>query len=239
MDRISSSREIFVRSVLLLLSLLFASLVAAAPAAAVTLGQIDDFQDGTTQGWRDGGVSPNPPVNMSDVGPAGVGDHSLQITSTGGFGAGSRFVAFNTAQWTGDYPTAGVDMITFDVNNIGSANMDLRVALDGVGGRFVTTASMPVAAGSGWQSIEIPIGPAHLTSVGGLDVNATLSAVTQLRVISAVSPSFLGDPILAQGLIDNVTAAGPVSAPVPSANPLSIAMLLSLLGLVSYWKLRA
>jgi hypothetical protein len=70
-------------------------------------------------------------------------------------------------------------------------------------------------------------------------VNATLSAVTQLRVISAVSPSFLGDPILAQGLIDNVTAAGPVSAPVPSANPLSIAMLLSLLGLVSYWKLRA
>ncbi len=41
--------------------LLFASLVTAAPSAAVTLGQLDDFQDGTSQGWGSGPLNPNPP----------------------------------------------------------------------------------------------------------------------------------------------------------------------------------
>ena len=79
--------------------LLAAAFFAAAPAGTVTLGQIDHFQDGTTQGWMRGlPMNPAPPINVPDVGPAGVGDHSLQITSTGGGGPGSRFVANNLTQ---------------------------------------------------------------------------------------------------------------------------------------------
>lgn len=206
--------------------LLAAVLAAAAPAAAVTLGQIDDFQDGTTQGWTSGPINPNPPINVPDVGPAGPGDDSLQITSTGVFGAGGRFVAFNGAQWAGDYLTAGVDMIVLDINNIGAVSLNLRVALDGLGGRFVTTASVPIAPASGWQSVGLSINPADLTSAGGLDVNATLGAVTQLRVISALNPTFQGDVIAAQGLVDNV-----IAAPEP-AQSILLAAGLALVGLL-------
>ena len=128
--------------------LLAAALTATAPAAAITLDQVDDFQDGTTQGWMSGPGNPNPPINVPDVGPSGPGDDSLQITSTGLPGSGGRFVAFNTTQWSGDYPTAGVDLIVLDVNNIGAVTLNMRVALEGAGGRFVTTASVPVATGS-------------------------------------------------------------------------------------------
>ena len=201
---------------------LMASVVAVAPAAAVTLGQLDDFQDGTTQGWGSGFQNPNPPVNAPDVGPEGPGDDALKITSTGGFGAGSKFVAFNEAQWAGDYLAAGVSMIVLDVKNIGSTTLQMRVALEGLGGRFVTTLAVPVSAGSGWQTIGLSIEPGDLTPDPSGDVNTTLASVFQFRILSAQSPSFRGDSILAQGLVDNVMAV-----PEPSALLLLAASLAS------------
>jgi hypothetical protein len=205
------------------------ALAQPAPAWSITVGQIDDFQDGTTQGWGSGPFNPNPPVNVADVGPAGVGDDSLQITSIGGLGAGSRLVAFNTAQWAGDYLTPGVIMILADVNNVGATNLDLRLAFDGLGGRFASTASLPLAAGSGWQMLGFPITAGDLTSVGGLDVNATLGGVTQLRLLSAALPSFMGDVIAAQLLADNI-----VAVPEPSQPALLAAGLASLLTLARW-----
>ncbi len=87
-----------------------------------------------------------------------MGDHSLMITSAGGIGPGSKFVAFNTTQWAGDYPTAGVEKIVLDFNNIGSVALNMRVALDGPGGRFVTTGAVTVSAGSGWPAAGTPQG---------------------------------------------------------------------------------
>jgi hypothetical protein len=203
------------------------AIASAAPAVAVTLGSIDDFQDGTTQGWGSGPLNPNPPINVPDVGPTGPGDDSLQITATGGAFSGSRFTAFNETQWAGDYPTAGVELIVLDVNNIGSVTLNVRIALDGAGGRFVTTGSVPVPAGSGWNLIWLWIGPGDLSAAGGLDVNATLGAVTQLRVISAANPTFMGDVILAQGLVDNVIAAPEPAESVLLASGLALLVLLS------------
>ena len=189
--------------------LLIASLVAAGPAAAVTLGQIDDFQDGGTQGWGSGCCNPNPPLNVADMGPTGAGDHSLMITSTGLGQGGSRFAAFNRIQWTGDYLAAGVLMIVFDVNNISNIDsepLQIRVAFNGVGGRIVTAQAVPVSPGSGWQTIGFSIEPGDLVVARGGNVSATLASVTELRIISAVNPTFTGDSILANGLVDNVTA---------------------------------
>ena len=197
------------------LCLFVALFTTAASASAVTLGQIDDFQDGTTQGWGSGAISSVPPVNLPDSGPTGVGDHSLLITSLGGIGPGSRFVAFNTTQWAGDFPAAGVERITLDLNNLGVVTLNMRVALEGAGGRFVSTLSVPVLSGGGWQSIQLSLLAADLTSAGGFNVNATLAAVTQLRLISAAAPAFQGDPIATQGLIDNVTA-GPEPELIPA-----------------------
>ena len=68
-------------------TLLFVStgllLASATPLAAVTLGQQDTFSDGSTQGWSEGLVSPNPPTNIATGGPAGAGDRYLQNISSG------------------------------------------------------------------------------------------------------------------------------------------------------------
>src|SRR3954454_19630876 len=60
-------------------------------ASAVSIGQIDTFQDGTTDGWFAGGlgmgqVPPVPPQVIANGGPMGTGDQYLQITGLGGPG---------------------------------------------------------------------------------------------------------------------------------------------------------
>ena len=125
-----------------MLLLLTTTLALAAPAGAITIGQIDDFEDGTTMGWSHGGPSPVPPINVADVGPAGLGDDSLMIESIGGGGPGSRFVAFNLDQWTGDYTDVGVTTILMDVNNIGSTALTLRITVNGPGGQFSSTVGV-------------------------------------------------------------------------------------------------
>ena len=193
------------RRLLSLAALLGASALAA-PSWAIALGQFDDFQDGTTQGWGSGAANPNPPLNVADVGPAGAGDHVLQITSAGGFGPGSALVASNASQWSGDYTAEQVTMIVAQVNNVGPVGLTLRLAFDGAGGRFSTSVGVSVAAGSGWQTIGFPVEPGDLTGVGGTDVNATLESVSRLRLLHASSPAFSGDRIAAQLWVDNLMA---------------------------------
>ena len=58
---------------------LLASSALAHACLAVTLGQVDDFQDGSIQNWR-GGMSGNVvTTNLPDTGPMTVGDHALNV----------------------------------------------------------------------------------------------------------------------------------------------------------------
>ena len=76
-------------------------------ASAVVVGQIDDFQDGTTANWSNGEIIGTVPVtNVPTGGPAGAGDHYIQLTSDGS-GSGGKLTAFNRDQWLGDYLAAG------------------------------------------------------------------------------------------------------------------------------------
>jgi len=179
---------------------------------AIVFGQIDDFEDGTTQNWGPG-FSPNPPVNIPDGGPLGVGDNYLEITSTGVVDtAGSRLISFNLAQWLGDYPSNGVSEITMDVNNLGAVPLDLRVSIDGPGGTFSSTSSIPLPVGSGWTTVIFPVTPTSFSSVldfsavPGFDVTATLGGVFELRILSSSVPSWFGDTIDATLGVDNIVA---------------------------------
>src|SRR5688500_16552807 len=88
-------------------AVLACSLLLTSTASAVTFGQLDNFQSGTTAGWDHGSRSDNPPTDIPTGGPAGAGDRFLRNVSQGS-GAGSRQVMFNQAQWTGNYSAAGV-----------------------------------------------------------------------------------------------------------------------------------
>jgi hypothetical protein len=186
---------------------------APSPAWALSIGQHDTFEDGTTQGWVVGllGVpSPRPPVNRDTGGPAGAGDRFLFLTALGGAGAGSRLAAINVSQWTGDFIAAGISGIAMDLRNLGPSDLSLRLSFaDPSGGPpanwAVSTTAFFLPAGGAWVAAFFPIGPADLTALDG-SVTAALQGTTELRLFHSTSAAFPGDPIAASLGVDNITA---------------------------------
>lgn len=68
--------------------------------------------------------------------------------------------------------------------------------LEGSGGDYVSTVGVDVPADGDWHPAAFLLDAGSMTNVGGPDDLATvLSAVTQLRIISATSPDWIGDLI--------------------------------------------
>lgn len=173
----------------------------------ITNIQTDNFEDGTVQNWLEGGSSPNPPLNIADGGPNGVGDNYLQNISSGSGEAGGRLIMFNTVQWKGDYISAGVTKISMYMKNFGTTNLEMRIAFDGSGGKYSSTNSVSLSAGSGWQIIVFSIEPSDLTSVGGTDASATLGNVTEFRILHNATPNWRGGIIVANLGVDYISAS--------------------------------
>src|SRR5436190_14081933 len=102
----------------------------------VTLGQIDNFEDGTTQNWvinllNMGNPPPEAfPKNVPTGGPSGLNDNYLQLTSTGSDGPGGRLVGVQYKnQWSGNFLAAGISGISMNVNNLGGTNISLRLVI--------------------------------------------------------------------------------------------------------------
>lgn len=175
---------------------------------ALTLGQVDDFQDGTTDGWGTGGGMQ--PSNIASGGPLGVGDEYLQVISKGGGGVDSRLVIFNTSQWLGDYTDAGITDISLDLANFGTQALSIRLAFfisKPVGYAATTPFSLP--ADSNWHQAFFPLMAADFTAVGSPSVsfNDLLTDFTgQLRILDSASPSVEGDSIATTLGVDDIMA---------------------------------
>jgi len=167
------------------------ALAFAASASAVLLSEFADFAAGpTTLGWQEGAASPNPPTLESET-----GNSFVRNVASGGFGAGGRQIMFNAAQWTGDYLTAGVSAITLDLRNSGDTDLNIRLAFQSnTGSRAATTQAIELQAGSGWVAATFDL--LDLALVSGADsTEQLLSNVNQMRILSAQSPAYRGDPI--------------------------------------------
>jgi hypothetical protein len=183
-------------------------------AQAVVVGQIDTFQDGTTDGWFAGGlglgqVPPIPPHVVATGGPAGAGDQFLEITGLGGTGAGSRIVAINGSQWAGDYLHSGVDGIAMDLKNLGQTDLTIRLLFEDPMmapplDEGVTTLGVFLPTGSGWTHAFFPVSPSSLTMVMG-NANTVLANTILLRIIDSPTP---GDAVSIAGVlgVDNINA---------------------------------
>ncbi len=195
---------------LTLLAAATATSLALAPAHAVTLGQSDSFEDGSTQGWRVGPAHPLPPTVVATGGPAGAGDHYLRVQAIGGSGPASRLAVENIGQWTGNYTAAGVTALTLDAINFGPTDLSLRLLFDGSDGtdiaRAWSTTPVLLPAGGGWQNLRFAITPADLTAQGGGSVALALSDTYSIRLFHASASVFPGNPVVATLGIDNVTA---------------------------------
>jgi hypothetical protein len=184
-------------------ALLSVAVGTATGALAVTLNQRDDFQDGTTQGWRTGPSNPNPPAWVADGGPLGAGDGFLLIEGNGSEFAGGNLVAFNTDQWTGDYRAAGVEAVQANLQNLGNTWLAVRLLVEGPGGGFYSLVAAALPPGGGWQAVRLGVDATSLT--GGNDAEATLSAVSKLRILHAPTPEG-AEPIAGALGVDNMTA---------------------------------
>jgi PEP-CTERM motif-containing protein len=215
---------------------LFLLILAPSPAWALSVGQRDTFEDGTTQNWIVGLLGaphPVPPVNVPTGGPAGAGDGFLQLTAIGGGGAGSRLAVVNGAQWAGDFVVAGISGIRMDLNNLGTTDLSLRLlfADPSVGPPAnvpISTAPFFLPAGGGWTEAYFPISPADLTAELG-SVTAALHNTTQFRLYHGAALDFPGEPIVAALGVDNITAADNITVvPEPTTAVLLGSGLLAL-----------
>ena len=197
--------------------LLLTCLLHPAVGSAVTLGQVDDFQDGTTQHWVVGNpFEPNQPVNDTG-GPAGPNDHYLRLTADGLPGGGGRLVVINQTQWGGNYLAAGVNAITMSVNNLGTTDLSLRLYVaDGTTQQPLDTAistnSVFLPAGSGWTTATFLLSPAHLTALRG-NVQQALTNAREVRIFHNPAPTFPPPPVAASLGVDNIKAERRTSLP--------------------------
>lgn len=182
-----------------------ATLLAAPAHATVTLGHVDDFQDGTTQSWAGGSA----PTNIPTGGPAGAGDQYLQLSSTGTKPIGSK----NEDQWIGDLTGAGVTSIEADVANFGSTDLELRVLAieSGFASQYTSTTTITVPAGGNWIHVVFDLTAPNMTLVGGAtpDVATALSSVQTflIRHQPGAPAGVAGAPsVVGQLGIDNITA---------------------------------
>jgi hypothetical protein len=191
------------------------SLCCLNSADAISNGQDDSFQDGTTDGWMNGGTMQ--PVNIATGGPQGAGDRFMELTADGS-GSNGKLTVFNRAQWLGNYTTAGVNEIDVELNNFSGVALSIRLAFKSAtfGGApgYVTTSAFSLAPNSGWQHAFFSITPATMTAVGGPSDFATFfSAPAEFRIINATTTADLnGDNVIGQLGIDNI-----VAVPEPSA----------------------
>jgi len=193
---------------------LAATLSLAQLAFGVTIGQLDTFQDGTTDGWFAGGLGmgampPIPPQVIANGGPLGQGDEYLQVTALGGNGPGSKIAVINTAQWAGNYLASGISGIDMDLKNLGDTDLTIRLLFeDPMMGppidEAVTTSGIFLPVGGGWTNAFFPISPASLTVLSG-DATTLLGNTTLIRIIDSPTPADAVSIVGALG-VDNISA---------------------------------
>lgn len=198
--------------------LMVAALCLPLTAGAISVGHIDDFEDGTTQNWAVGLLGaqhPAPPANVLG-GPAGATDNFLKLTAVDTQGAGNRLAVINfNGQWAGDY--RGIAGIRMSVRNFQSTDLSLRLYLENpVAGPptddAISSEAFELAANSGWVEAFFPLVPSALTVLNG-DLDTLLQNVTALRILHADSAAFPPSRIVGVLGVDNIRA---VDAPATS-----------------------
>jgi len=161
-------------------------LMVTTASAGIVGGQVDDFEEGTAQGWG----NPTDTSGLMLGGPSGAGDTYLNVfTNFNTSGPGSTPAVFNTDQWAGDYIASGVDEISMDLANFTTVHADpttlnLRLMIfTGFGSIFTTTATVDLANDGAWGTYSFDISEGGVTLVdGGIDYETAMTDVTRLLI---------------------------------------------------------
>jgi hypothetical protein len=205
---------------------LIAAAILAVPLssrAQIVAGQVDTFQDGSTQHW-----SGSSPENVADAGPNGTGDNALFITAHGFQGPGGKLLAYNDGfQWDGNWTAAGVAQIAMDVRNPNQYPLMMRIGIagpDGFGGggsldTHVSTSPISVPADNAWHSITFPATAADFTTMNEpFNVAAALAGVSHFRILHNPQIAFVGATVNGSFYVDNIRALAAAEPPTGDYN---------------------
>lgn len=177
---------------------------------AVFSSQVETFDSPTD--WRIGRQNFGIPSINANLGPEGIGDFALLTSSSAGNSSTSRLIIFNEGDWAGNYSGNGVTGLSMDLRNTGQGDLFIRLAVNGPGGWFVTDGQA-VDAGLGYANFLFDLRPVALSParardpIFGTDVDATLAATTQIRILHSVADQDArGEVGNASLRIDNITA---------------------------------
>ena len=118
-----------------------------------------------------------------------------------------------------DYLAAGVVRIDMDLANFGAAELAMRIALQGsLGEWFSSTQAFALPADGQWRSASFDLTESALTALFGGTLEATLSGVITLRILSAAGgPAFIGDVIVSTLGVDNIRTGCSVATGEPGS----------------------
>lgn len=181
------------------------SLLAFFSAARADLapGVISNFQDGTVQGWAGGTVS-----NVANVGPLGIGDHSLRLANGG---SGGNFAMYN--QGVSGVIDPAVRVITSSIfRPVGTGSAEIRLMLlDDSFTRWTSTTAVNVVDDGVWHSYSFSILESDLTQLDGATTYSDLTANLN-RIMFRYDPgppNVGGIPLSGFMYFDNIAAAVP------------------------------
>ena len=190
----------------LTLSAIVGIAIAPRDTRAITPGQLDRFDNGTTQNWQFGHGFP---TLVSGGGPGGPADSFIKM-SAGTGGLALNLIIFNDNQWTGNYTAAGVTQIDMDLQNPSTVPLTMRVVLKtGLGQTpgWCSTTGFALPADGAWHHASFLLDTADMTPINSPPPLATLlTNVGDLRILDASSPTITGDPVTAAFGVDNIQA---------------------------------
>ena len=186
------------------------SLTAHSVSLGITPGQIDTFEDDTTQGWSSASVITPP------FGSPGSGSYVLQVSS-GGSGLQSRLEVFNRSQWLGNFLAAGVTEVAMDLRNGSfSGTLPMRIAIRegtaaSITAGYASTTAFSLPNDLQWHHAVFSLAPGSLTPIDSPQPLASdLANVLDFRLLSSASPATMGDAISQGGFyVDNIRAVPP------------------------------
>jgi hypothetical protein len=190
-------------------ALVLSALLSASVGYAVTPGQIDTFQDGTTMGWSMGANAPTAVTHVATGGPAGTGDGFIRVVADGS-GPSGRMVFFNDdARWLGDYQAANITAIAMDLRNMSNTAMTIRVAFrDGTTSgapTAISTLGLLLPANSAWTHAVFPVTAANLSFLNGA-TQSVLQSPVDIRILHVSTATYPGPFISASLGVDNIQA---------------------------------
>ena len=199
----------------------------ATPARAIVNGQLDTFEDGTSEYWVNGFDD----LAVSLGGPGGAADHFLLIGAGGFSGFSSKLVGYNATQWTGNFIAAGVNAVEMDLKAIsidpisGISALTIRIAFRSETGPLISKGASGYVSSN---SASIPVDGLWHHAVFNfsslLPINSTndgmppaplatfLTAPAEFRILHLVNPNaVIGDIVKASLGVDNIHAFTNVS----------------------------